>query len=138
MRKRLVIGGIIVVALLLGMIVVLQFLPGGQGVPEEQGIVRIKALPEYAALVQRDGVDQVRVRAVDLREARSAAFLTKIDPGFRAQPGCIIVLEGHTHGYVYQLDEAFNIVHRVTLDGFQEGTRHVAPETMAAFYQALK
>ncbi len=68
-----------------------------------------------------------------------ADFLRNISDGFLMEPGCIIVLKaGKGEGYVYQLDEEFRIVSRMTLSDFEEGARNVDSGTMEHFYSSLK
>lgn len=105
---------------------------------EEEGVIRIKSTPEYKSLVDKYGSEKVSVKAVNLHDPNETKFLKKIDSGFKEQPGCIIVLEGNNEGYVYQLDEEFNVVHRVTLQSFKKGSQNVNRETMENFYSSLK
>jgi hypothetical protein len=85
------------------------------------------------------GSDHVSVKAVDLHNQGEADFLGNISDRFLMEPGCIIVLKaGKGEGYVYQLDEEFNIVSRITLSQFEEGARDVEAGTMENFYSSLK
>ncbi len=109
------------------------------GVPEDEGILLIKSTPEYKSLVDIFGSDHVSVKAVNLHNKGEADFLRNISDRFLMEPGCIIVLKaGKGEGYVYQLDEEFRIVSRMTLSDFEEGARNVDAGTMEHFYSSLK
>ena len=108
-------------------------------IPEDEGILLIKSTPEYKSLVDKYGSDHVSVKAVNLDDKDEADFLRNISDGFLMEPGCIIVLKaGKGEGYVYQLDEEFRIVSRMTLSDFEEGARNVDAGTMEHFYSSLK
>ena len=90
-------------------------------------------------LVNKYGSDQVSVQAVNLHQTEDALFLKKISDGFKEQLGCIIVLEGgNGEGFVYQLDEEFSIVYRISLSDFENGSGNVDRLTMQGFYSSLK
>jgi hypothetical protein len=116
---------------------------------EEQGILLIKSLPEYAAAVAAHGEEQVGAAALDRHQEGidyvgenhdefRTEFMPVIDDGFLPTSGCIIVLQAGDEGFVYQLDKDFNIVHRVSLATFQEGEKRVDAETMEWFWDSLK
>ncbi len=106
---------------------------------EEEGILLIKDTREYQSLVDTYGSGDVSVEAVNLHDRTETDFLRKIDDGFLNEPGCIIVLKaGKGEGYVYQLDEEFNIVFRMTLSEFEQGARNVDAPTMEHFYRSLE
>ena len=113
--------------------------PSATPIIEEEGILRIKRTQEYKALVDKYGSDQVSVKAVNLHEEDEAGFLRIISDGFLMEPGCIILLKaGIDDGYVYQLNEEFDIVYRMTLSQFQERARKVDLHTMEKFYSSLQ
>ena len=106
---------------------------------EDEGIRLIKSIPEYKSLVDKFGSDHVSVKAVNLEDRDEADFLRTINDGFLMDPGCIIVLKAEPgEGYVYQLDEEFNVVFRMTLSGFEQGARAVDSRTMVEFYASLR
>lgn len=110
-----------------------------QYIPEEEGIVLIRTTPEYEALSEKYGSDLVSVEAVNLHQREETTFLSQISSGFREEPGCIIVLRaGESEGFVYQLDEEFNIVFKMTLNDFEKGAMNVDGVTMKYFYSSLK
>ncbi len=116
------------------------FVGYAQYIPEEEGIVLIRTTPEYEALSEKYGSDLVSVEAVNLHQREETTFLSLISSGFREEPGCIIVLRaGESEGYVYQLDEEFNIVFRMTLSEFRDAAAaKVDARTMEDFYSSLR
>ena len=108
-------------------------------IEEEEGILLIKDTPEYKSLVEKYSSDHVSVTAVNLHANGETDFLRKLSDGFLMEPGCIIVLKAENgEGYVYQLDEEFNIAFRMALSGFETGARNVDTRTMEKFYDSLK
>lgn len=106
---------------------------------EEEGILKVKATPEYKALLEKYGEEKVTVKAIEKEELTSVKFLKQIDPLFADISGCIIVVEApNGEGYVYQQDEQFNTIHRITLAQFIEGSKGVDQATMNMFYSELK
>ena len=106
---------------------------------EDLGILRIKRTQDYQALADEYGSDHVSVKAVNLDDEDEAAFLKTISDGFLVEPGCIIVVKARIGGgFVYQLDEELEIVHRITLSQFEEGIRSVDARTMENFYSSLQ
>ena len=106
---------------------------------EEEGALLIKDTREYQSLVDKYGSSGVSVKAVNLHDKSETDFLIKINDGFLIEPGCIIVLKaGKGEGYVYQLDEEFNIVFRMTLSEFEQGASNVDAGTMKHFYTSLE
>ncbi len=105
---------------------------------EEEGVLLIKDTREYQSLVDKYGSGDVSVEAVNLHDESETEFLRKINDGFFMESGCIIVLKaGKGEGHVYQLDEEFNIVFRITLSEFEQGARNVDARTMEHFYSSL-
>ena len=108
-------------------------------IPEDEGVLLVKSTPEYQSLVNKFGSNHVSVKAVNLEGKSETDFLAKISDGFLMEPGCIIVLRaGGGAGYVYQLDEEFNIVFRMTLDRFEEGILNLDVRIMEHFYGSLQ
>lgn len=106
---------------------------------EEEGVLLVKETQDYRSLVEKYGASGVTLKAVNLHDKKDAEFLRKINDGFLVEPGCIIVLQGgNGAGYVYQLDEEVNIVFRLTLSEFEEGSRNVDALTMERFYGSLE
>jgi hypothetical protein len=99
----------------------------------------VKATLEYKQLVERYGEEGVTVKAVERHMLSEVDFLTQIDPKFTEESGCIIIVEGSNgEGYVYQQDEEFNTIHKVTLFQFQEGSKKIDQAILSAFYGSLK
>ncbi len=126
-----------VLAVVFGAFIFISAMTGGIS-DEEQGVQLIKTTPEYELLAVKYGSDKVSVKAVNLHEEGQSAFLKKIDAGFKSQPGCIILLEGgNEEGYVYQLDEGFHIIHKISLTAFNEGSRNVDPQVIEHFMNSF-
>lgn len=108
-------------------------------VSEEQGILLIKETQEYKTLLEQYGQDTVSVKAVNLLNVEDTLFLQGIDEGFEQKPGCIIVLEyKNNEGYVYQLDEDFNIIYQMNFAEFVESANESDSDMLEEFIKSLK
>jgi hypothetical protein len=117
-------------------------------IPEEEGIDDIKATSTYQDFAAKHGEENIEILALDRQDEAveyhdedhkefKSAFMQEIDPQFRPTSGCIILVQADGEGYVFQQDAAFNVVHTVTLQEFQEGAENVDQETMDWFYRSL-
>ena len=140
MRKTiLIIVGIVSLCVLMGVIFSLYMLSKTEVIIEEEGILRVKATSEYAALTEKYGEERITVKAFERHMLSEFGFLRQIDEKFTEESGCIIIVEGpNGEGYVYQQDEEFNTIHQITLSQFKEGSKKIDQEILNEFYGSLK
>ena len=108
------------------------------GVPEDAGKKTATRTEEYSSLVEKYGKEAVSVQALKLELAHDIGFIRQLDPGFRDDPGCIIVARAGSVGYVFQEEKSLNVVYTPTLEEFQGKTADADPAVRELFWSSLR
>ena len=108
------------------------------GVPEDAGKKTAAGTEEYGSLVEAYGKDAVSVQALKIELAHDIGFIRQLDPGFRDDPGCIIVARAGSVGYVFQEEKSLNVVYTPTLEEFQGKTADADPAVRELFWSSLR
>lgn len=139
--KRGIIVLVVSIALLFAVNIVRSILPCELGglciVIEDKGKINVSHAPEVKALIYKYGKNHVHIMALDIDLIKDINFIKQINPSFKEQTGCIIVVHAGDEGYVYQEDKELNIIYRETIQEFMEKTKNVDPQIMAKFYLSL-
>lgn len=112
--------------------------PGHQCVViEDQGKIKVAERPEVMALAEKYDWEHVHISALDIKLVEDIDFISQINPRFKKETGCIIVVHAGNEGFVYQENESLEVIYQETLSEFLENTKHVPPEIMSKFYLSL-
>lgn len=106
-------------------------------VPEDKGKVTASKTKEAIALMKKYGRENVIYKALEIHLAHDHAYLKQLNPHFRDEVGCIIVVQAGNEGYVMQEEKSLKVVRIETLDQFQENTNQATPAVLQQFYNAL-
>lgn len=106
-------------------------------VTENEGKIAVSNTPEVQELARKYGWPHVHIKALDIELVKDIEFIKQIEPTFKEQTGCIIIVHAGDEGYVYQEDKELNIIYQERLDEFMEKTKNVSSEIMSKFYLSL-
>jgi hypothetical protein len=106
--------------------------------PEDAGKKTAIGTGEYRLLVETYGEEAVSVHALKIELAHNIGFIRQLDPGFRDDPGCIIVARAGSVGYVFQEEKSLNVVYTQTLEEFEGKTAVADPAVRDLFWSSMR
>jgi len=104
---------------------------------EDKGKVTAAKTKEALALMKKYGRENVSIRALEIHLAHDHSYIKSLNPSYKGEIGCIIVVKAGNEGYVMYEEKNLRVVYIETLEEFKENTKNANSELVEQFYNSL-
>jgi len=104
---------------------------------EDKGKVTAAKTKEALALMKKYGRENVSIKALEIHLAHDQSYIKSLNPSYKDEIGCIIVVKAGNEGYVMYEEKNLRVVYIETLEEFRENTKNANSELVEQFYNSL-